>query len=76
MVLRAHRVPGMADEDVPSPGQVLRMATSGGAVTTPFGSHIGTIAVGTAADLVLIDWDKLAYPYLDLETSLLDAVIQ
>src|SRR5262249_58625742 len=43
MVLRAHRVPGMADEDVPSPGQVLRMATVGGAVTTPYGSHIGTL---------------------------------
>jgi hypothetical protein len=37
MVLRAHWVPGMADEDVPSPGQVLRMATTGGAATTPFG---------------------------------------
>ena len=76
MVLRAHRVPGMADEDVPSTGQVLRMATSGGAATTPYGSHIGTFAVGKAADLVLIDWDKLAYPYLDPETSVLDAVIQ
>jgi len=76
MVLRAHRVPGMADEDVPSPGQVLRMATSGGAATTPYGSHIGTIAVGKAADLVLIDWDKLAYPYLDPETPVVDAVIQ
>src|SRR5215831_18151450 len=76
MVLRAHRVPGMGDEDVPSPGQVLRMATAGGAVTTPYGSHIGTIAVGKAADLVLVDWDKLAYPYLDPETPILDAVIQ
>ena len=76
MVLRAHRVPGMDDEDVPSPGQVLRMATSGGAATTPYGSRIGTLAVGKAADLVLIDWDKLAYPYLDPETSVLDAVIQ
>jgi 5-methylthioadenosine/S-adenosylhomocysteine deaminase len=76
MVLRVHRVPGMEDEDVPSPGQVLRMATSGGAATTPYGSHIGTLAVGKAADLVLIDWDKLAYPYLDPETSVLDAVIQ
>jgi 5-methylthioadenosine/S-adenosylhomocysteine deaminase len=76
IVLRAHRVPGMEDEDVPSPGQVLRMATSGGAATTPYGSHIGTLAVGKAADLVLIDWDKLAYPYLDPETSVLDAVIQ
>jgi 5-methylthioadenosine/S-adenosylhomocysteine deaminase len=25
---------------------------------------------------VLIDWDKLAYPYLDPETSVLDAVVQ
>jgi 5-methylthioadenosine/S-adenosylhomocysteine deaminase len=52
------------------------MATAGGAATTPYGSHIGTIAVGKAADLVLIDWDKLAYPYLDPETSVLDAVLQ
>jgi 5-methylthioadenosine/S-adenosylhomocysteine deaminase len=76
LVLRAHRVPGTADQDVPSTGQVLRMATVGGAVTTPFGSHIGTIAVGKAADLVLIDWDKLAYPYLDPETPALDVVLQ
>jgi Amidohydrolase family len=76
MVLRAHRVPGMEDVDVPSPGQVLRMATSGGAATTPYGSHIGTLAVGKAADLVLMDWDKLAYPYLDPETPVLDAVLQ
>ena len=76
MVLRAHRVPGMADEDVPSAGQVLCMATTGGAATTPYGSHIGTLAVGKAADLVLLDWDKLAYPYLDPETSVLDAVLQ
>jgi len=76
MVLRAHRVPGMEDTDVPSPGQVLRMATVGGAATTPYGSHIGTFAVGKAADLVLIDWDKLAYPYLDPETPVLDAILQ
>jgi cytosine/adenosine deaminase-related metal-dependent hydrolase len=59
----------------PSPGQVLRMATVGGAATTPFGNHIGAIAVGKAADLVLIDWGKLAYPYLDPETPVLDAVL-
>jgi 5-methylthioadenosine/S-adenosylhomocysteine deaminase len=76
MVLRAHRVPGMDETDVPSVGQVLRMATVGGAVTTPYGSRIGTLAVGKAADLVLIDWDKIAYPYLDPETPMLDAVVQ
>jgi 5-methylthioadenosine/S-adenosylhomocysteine deaminase len=52
------------------------MATVGGAATTPYGSRIGTLAVGKAADLVLIDRDKLAYPYLDPETPALDAVIQ
>src|SRR5260370_813393 len=57
---------------------VLRMAPGGGAGPTPYGSHIGTLAVGKAADLVLIDWDKLAYPYpyLDPETPVLDAVLQ
>jgi 5-methylthioadenosine/S-adenosylhomocysteine deaminase len=76
MVLRAHRVPGMIDEDVPTTAQVLRMATVGGARTTPFGSSIGTLEVGKAADLVLIDWKHVAYPYLDSETTVLDAVLQ
>ncbi len=52
------------------------MATTGGAMTTPFGDRIGSLAVGRAADLVLIDWDKIAYPYLDPETPVLDAVVQ
>ncbi len=75
MVLRAHRTPG-ADDSVPTMAQVLRMATSGGAATTPYNGRIGTLEVGKAADLVLIDWDKLAYPYLAPETQVLDAVIQ
>ncbi len=75
MVLRAHRTPGM-DDDVPTPAQVLRMATRGGAATTPFGAHVGTLEVGKAADLVMVDWDKLAFPYLDPLTPVLDAVIQ
>jgi cytosine/adenosine deaminase-related metal-dependent hydrolase len=76
LVLRAHRVPGMVEDDVPSISQVLRMATVGGAKTTPFGTTIGTLEVGKAADLVLIDWRQIAYPYLDAATPLLDAVIQ
>jgi 5-methylthioadenosine/S-adenosylhomocysteine deaminase len=75
LVLRVHRVPGMAD-DVPTMAQVLRMATDGGARTTPYAGQIGTLAPGRAADLVLIDWNAIAYPYLDEETPLLDAVIQ
>jgi cytosine/adenosine deaminase-related metal-dependent hydrolase len=75
MVLRAHRVPGM-DDEVPTVSQVFRMATAGGAKTTPYGDSIGTLAEGKAADLVLLDWNEIAYPYLDEETPLLDAVVQ
>jgi 5-methylthioadenosine/S-adenosylhomocysteine deaminase len=76
LVLRAHRVPGMVDEDVPTMSQVLRMATTGGAKTTPYATGIGTLEVGKAADLVLLDWKQISYPYLDDQTPLLDAVIQ
>src|SRR5215472_17129389 len=75
MVLRAHRVPGM-DDDVPTPAQVFRMATSGGAKTTAFDETIGVLAPGRGADMVLIDWRQIGYPYLDDETPLLDAVLQ
>src|SRR4030081_2917894 len=63
MVLRAHRVPGMGD-DVPTMAQVLRMATVGGAKTTSFGESIGVLAPGKAADMVMIDWQQISYPYL------------
>jgi 5-methylthioadenosine/S-adenosylhomocysteine deaminase len=76
LVLRAHRVPGMVDSDVPTMAQVLRMATVGGAKTTPYGSSIGTLEVGKAADMVLLDWDSISYPYLDELTPTLDAVVQ
>ena len=75
MVLRAHRVPGMED-DVPTPAQVLRMATSGGAKTTAFGERLGVLEQGRAADMVLIDWQQISYPYLDDAMPLLDAVLQ
>ncbi|UUX48995.1 amidohydrolase family protein [Nisaea acidiphila] len=75
MVLRAHRVPGM-DDVVPTSPQVLRMATSGGAKTTPYGETIGALEVGKKADLSLIDWSQVSYPYLDEEMPLLDAVVQ
>jgi cytosine/adenosine deaminase-related metal-dependent hydrolase len=75
MVLRAHRVPGMED-DVPTSAQVLRMATTGGAKTTAFSETIGTLEVDRAADMVLIDWEQISYPYLDAEMPLLDAVLQ
>ena len=76
LVLRAHRVPGMGDNEVPGMGQVLRMATVGGARTTSWRESLGTLEVGKGADLSLIDWDSIAYPYLDELTPTLDAVVQ
>ena len=77
MVLNLHREPGM-DDRVPTAPQVLRMASEHGAHTTPFGSEIGTLQPGKAADLVLLKWEQIAYPFLDLdfEVAVLDAVVQ
>jgi 5-methylthioadenosine/S-adenosylhomocysteine deaminase len=33
------------------------------------------LAPGKAADMVMIDWQQISYPYLDQETPLLDAVL-
>ena len=74
LVLRLHRIPGMA-EVVPTAPQVLQMATEHGAQTTGFAQTIGTIAPGKAADLVVLDWHQMAYPYLDPGTSIVDAVV-
>ena len=75
LVLRLHRTPGM-DDNVPTSPQVLRMATEHGAHTTPFGAMIGTIEPGRAADLVLVDWRQIAFPYLDRDVPVVDAVVQ
>ena len=74
LVLRLHRVPGM-DDVVPTCPQVFRMATEDGAATTPYAGHIGTLEPGKAADLVLLSWPQIAHPYLEAETSVVDAVV-
>ena len=76
MVLKLHREPGF-DDDVPTSPQVLRMATENGARTTPFGDTIGKLEIGRAADLVVMSWRDIAYPFLDLDldVSVVDAVV-
>lgn len=75
LVLKLHRVPGM-DSLVPAAAQVFQMATENGACTTPFADEVGVLAPGKAADLVIMDWEHLAYPYLDDTIPVLEAVIQ
>lgn len=75
LVLNLHRTPGMDPQDVPTTDQVLHMATAGGAGTTSFGARIGTLEVGKAADLVMIDFERVSFPFLDPDTPVLDAVL-
>jgi 5-methylthioadenosine/S-adenosylhomocysteine deaminase len=75
LALDLHRTPGMG-AGVPTAPQVLQMATEHGALTTGFGDAIGTLAPGKAADLVLMRWDHVAYPYLDRDVPIVDAVLQ
>ena len=75
MVLNVHRRPGMNDA-VPTAAGVLHMATAGGAATTPFADKIGTLEPGRAADLFLVDWTRIADPYLDPLTPVLDGVVR
>ncbi len=76
MVLKLHRTPGF-DDRVPTSHQVLRMATENGARTTPFGADIGALEVGKAADLVVMSWRDIAYPFLelDVDVTVVDAIV-
>ncbi len=75
LVLRAHREPGI-DAPHPSPAQVLRMATEGGARTTPFAGRIGRLEPGMAVDLVMFDWPAVTYPYQDDGLGFVEVLVQ
>jgi cytosine/adenosine deaminase-related metal-dependent hydrolase len=75
LVLRAHREPGI-DAPHPSAAQVLRMATEGGARTTPFAGRIGRLEPGMAADLVMFDWPAVTYPYQDEGLGFVEVLVQ
>lgn len=76
LVLRAHRVPGMDPDEVPTCPQVLRMATEDGAKTTAFGTEIGKLEPGRGFDAVLMNWTTATYPYQDADVPMLDALMQ
>ncbi len=74
VALKVHRVPGM-DDNVPTAAQVFQMATEHGACTTPYGTSIGTLEAGKAADIVIMDWKHITFPYLDSEVPVVDALV-
>jgi 5-methylthioadenosine/S-adenosylhomocysteine deaminase len=75
LVLSVHREPGLDAPHV-SAAQVMRMATEHGAATTPFGDRIGRLALGCAADLVLLDWRTVTRPYQSPDVPWLDVLLR
>ena len=58
---RLHRTPGLDTRRV-SPGELLHMATLGGAKALTLEDSIGSLEPGKRADIVLLNWDRVAYP--------------
>jgi cytosine/adenosine deaminase-related metal-dependent hydrolase len=75
LVLRMHREAGI-EAPHPSSAEILRMATEHGAATTPFGKTIGRLTPGSAADLVIFDWDAVTRPWQSSDIPFVDVLVQ
>lgn len=75
LALTLHRPPGH-DASSPDAGDILRMATEHGAATTPFADRIGRLAPGHMADIVLLDWRAVTYPWQDPAMPLIDVLVR
>lgn len=75
LALTLHRGPG---HDAPSPtaAQVLQMATQHGAATTPFAGRIGRLEPGMLADIVLLDWPQVTWPWQDTAMPLDEVLVR
>ncbi len=71
---RLHRVPGLDNRHV-TPGELLHMATLGGAKALTLDEHIGSLEPGKRADIVMLNRDRVSYPYLDSELDPLEVLV-
>ena len=74
LVQKLHREPGV-DGPCLTSHQVLRMATVNGAAASRFGGQVGALEPGMRADMILVNLDRIAEPYLDPGTDPVDAVL-
>ena len=68
LAMRLHRTPRF-DGPAPEPAQVLQMATTGGARLLRKEGMLGAIVAGKAADLVLINLDRVVWPWVAPEAD-------
>jgi cytosine/adenosine deaminase-related metal-dependent hydrolase len=65
---------GSRDAPPPSSADSIRMATVNGARISGF-PGCGRLVEGGPADLILLDWNRIAAPYLDPAGEVLDALV-
>ena len=68
LAMRLHRTPRF-DGPAPEPAQVLEMATAGGARLLRKEGSLGAIAPGHSADMVLVDLDRVTWPWIAPEAD-------
>jgi cytosine/adenosine deaminase-related metal-dependent hydrolase len=74
LALRLHRSPQMG-VPAPSARDVLRLATEGGARLLGWQGRIGRLAPGHAADLVLVDLQRILWPWTAPEADPLELLL-
>lgn len=75
LALTLHRPPGHGSP-APTASDILRMATTHGAASTPFAGQIGELAAGLAADIVLLNWETVTRPWQDPAQPLVDVILR
>jgi cytosine/adenosine deaminase-related metal-dependent hydrolase len=71
-----HRIPSL---ELDSPNlearQVFRMATENNAALLGFGRELGRLEPGAWADMVLLDYEKMCFPYVDPSHDPVDVLL-
>lgn len=76
LVAKLHRLPrGLEYTACPTSADVLTMATRNGSRSLAMESSIGTLEPGKKADVVLVDYESIAKPYLDPRVHVVDAIL-
>ena len=75
LALTLHR-PAGHEKSFPNAAQIFKMATENGASTTPFAGRIGSLKIGMSADIVLLNWRGITWPYQDNDIPLLDVILR
>jgi cytosine/adenosine deaminase-related metal-dependent hydrolase len=68
LALRLHRSPRL-EGPAPAPGDIFRLATSGGATLLRATGQRGALAAGHQADVVLLNLDRVTWPWVAPEVD-------